>query len=254
MNKKFKLEKYTIANLTNLLTLLMAVVNLLDIITNTSYPSFQVQMLFTEQWWQIFLFPFRITNDLLSLILFLYVFWLFGNMLENELSTLKYNLFIFSGYFFIILGTYFYPLDAYYVYLSVFFAIAYLYPDMEIYLFFILPIKMKWIGIFTGIFLAYNAITLSIQIGSILPILGPVLGILNFLIFIVFPNLTNRSFKIHQIKYQLKLKDKSEPIHRCTICGITEQDDPYMDFRYCVECKDHEYCRDHLYNHQHIKD
>ncbi|MFN3245482.1 MAG: hypothetical protein ACK42K_02175, partial [Leptonema sp. (in: bacteria)] len=109
MNKKFKLEKYTIANLTNVLTLLMAVVNLLDIITNTSYPSFQVQMLFTEQWWQIFLFPFRITNDLLSLILFLYVFWLFGNMLENELGTLKYNLFIFSGYIFIILGTYFYP-------------------------------------------------------------------------------------------------------------------------------------------------
>jgi hypothetical protein len=254
MNKKFKLEKFTIANLTNILILFMAVVNLLDIITNTSYHYFQIQMLFSENWWQIFLFPFRITTNLISLILFLYIFWLFGNMLEQELGILKYNLFIFSGYFFILIGTYFYPIDAYYVYLSVFFAIAYLYPDMEILLFFILPIKMKWIGIFTGVFLIYNSITFSIQIQSILPILGPIFGILNFVIFIVVPSIRNKTPKIHHFKFKFNQRKKNQPIHKCTICGITELDDPYMDFRYCVECKDHEYCLNHLNNHEHIKD
>ncbi|GIX41459.1 MAG: hypothetical protein KatS3mg129_1192 [Leptospiraceae bacterium] len=254
MNKKFKFEKYTIANLTNILILFMAIVNILDIITNTPYSHFQIQMLLTDQWWQIFLFPFRITDNLLSLILFLYIFWLFGNMLEQELGIVKYNLFIFSGYFFILIGTYFYPLDAYYVYLSVFFAVAYLYPDMEILLFFILPIKMKWIGIFTGAFLLYNAVILSLKINSLLPILGPILGLLNFILLIVLPDIRNKTPKLHQIKFQINKREENKPLHKCTICGITEKDDPYMDFRYCVECSDHEYCRDHLYNHEHIKD
>lgn len=254
MNKKFRFEKYTIANLTNVLILFMALVNLLDIITNSNFPKFQIYMLITENWWQIFLFPFRITTNLLSLLLFLYIFWAFGNTLEQELGTLKYNIFIFSGYFFILMGTFFYPLDAYYVYLSVFFAVAYLFPEMEILLFFILPIKMKWIGIITGGFLFLNALMLSISVGSILPILGPILGILNFLIMIVYPDIKHRVPKLHQVQYQIKKKTSQQTIHKCTVCGITEKDDPYMDFRYCVECSDHEYCRDHLYNHIHIKD
>lgn len=252
MNKKFRFENFTIANLTNLLVLLMAVVNLLDIFLNIQYTPFQIQMLFTNQWWQIFLFPFRITNNLFSLIFFLYIFWVFGNQLEEELSTVKYNFFIFSGYFFILLGTYFYPLDAYYVYLSVFFAIAYLYPDMEILLFFILPIKMKWIGILTGAFLIYNSISLAINLQTFYPILGPILGILNFIIFVVLPDLKKRIPSTGQIQYKLR-HHKRKTIHRCTVCGITEEDDPYMDFRYCIECRDHEYCRNHLENHEHIK-
>lgn len=251
MNKKFRFDNFTIANLTNLLVVLMAVVNILDIFLNIQYTPFQIQMLFTNQWWQIFLFPFRITTNLFSLIFFLYIFWVFGNQLEMELSTVKYNLFIFSGYFFILLGTYFYPLDAYYVYLSVFFAIAYLYPNMEILLFFIIPIKMKWIGILTAAFLVYNSVFLAINLQTFYPILGPILGILNFIIFIILPDFKRKIPSTHQIKYRFK-HHKKKTIHRCTICGITEEDDPYMDFRYCIYCNDREYCRNHLENHEHI--
>ncbi len=251
MNKKFKLENFTISNLTNVLIVLMAVVNLLDIFLGISYPKFQIQMLFTDQWWQIFLFPFRITNQIISLAFFLYIFWMFGNQLEFELNTFRYNLFIFLGYFFILLGTYFYPLDAYYVYLSVFFAVAYLYPDMEILLFFVLPVKMKWIGILTALFIVMDSVYLSINFQTYYPILGPILGILNFLLLIVLPDLKR---KTNRFKKGNIWKNKSKKtIHKCTICGITEEDDPQMDFRYCVYCKDHEYCRDHLDNHEHIQ-
>jgi hypothetical protein len=45
-----------------------------------------------------------------------------------------------------------------------------------------------------------------------------------------------------------------QPIHRCTVCGRTELDDPTLEFRYCSKCKgNHEYCMDHLYNHVHIQ-
>jgi hypothetical protein len=44
-------------------------------------------------------------------------------------------------------------------------------------------------------------------------------------------------------------------MHRCAVCGITEKDNPDMEFRYCVECDggDYEYCMEHLKNHKHIK-
>ena len=42
--------------------------------------------------------------------------------------------------------------------------------------------------------------------------------------------------------------------HRCTICGITELDDPNMTFRYCSQCNgNYEYCENHIRNHQHIQ-
>ncbi|MCS7204240.1 MAG: hypothetical protein NZ853_00920 [Leptospiraceae bacterium] len=192
MDRNLRWEKFTISNLTNILTFTIALVNILDIILNISYPAFQIQLLFTDLWWQIFLFPFRITKDLLSLIFFLYVFWTFGNTLEQEMGSPKFNLYVFSGYLFIIIGTFFYPIDAYFVYLSIFFALAYLYPDMEILFFFLIPIKMKWIGIITVLLIVFQAISFSLSSGSILPILSILFGNLNFIIFILIPSLKIR--------------------------------------------------------------
>ncbi len=43
-------------------------------------------------------------------------------------------------------------------------------------------------------------------------------------------------------------------IHRCTICGRTELDNPGLEFRYCTKCAgNHEYCSDHLFTHIHIQ-
>ena len=42
-------------------------------------------------------------------------------------------------------------------------------------------------------------------------------------------------------------------IHKCAICGRSEQDGENMEFRYCSKCNgDLEYCQDHLYTHQHV--
>ena len=46
----------------------------------------------------------------------------------------------------------------------------------------------------------------------------------------------------------------AQPLHRCTVCGRTELDDPNLEFSYCSKCKgNYEYCMDHLYNHVHIQ-
>jgi hypothetical protein len=42
--------------------------------------------------------------------------------------------------------------------------------------------------------------------------------------------------------------------HKCTICGRTELDGDRLEFRFCSKCEgDHEYCQDHLFTHQHIR-
>lgn len=40
--------------------------------------------------------------------------------------------------------------------------------------------------------------------------------------------------------------------HRCEVCGITEVDDPNMEFRYCSKCFSNKcYCKNHIKNHEH---
>jgi Zn-dependent protease len=41
--------------------------------------------------------------------------------------------------------------------------------------------------------------------------------------------------------------------HECATCGLTEKDDPAMDFRVCSDCSNgQEYCRAHLDSHSHV--
>ena len=55
--------------------------------------------------------------------------------------------------------------------------------------------------------------------------------------------------------YKKKMNANKKPYtHKCTVCGITDIDDPDMDFRYCGECDGkHAYCSKHIKNHKHIK-
>ena len=42
--------------------------------------------------------------------------------------------------------------------------------------------------------------------------------------------------------------------HKCTVCGITDADDPTMEFRYCSRCNGyHCYCIEHINNHTHVE-
>lgn len=44
------------------------------------------------------------------------------------------------------------------------------------------------------------------------------------------------------------------PIHKCCICGRTENDDENLEFRFCSKCNgNYEYCSDHIFTHEHKK-
>ena len=43
-------------------------------------------------------------------------------------------------------------------------------------------------------------------------------------------------------------------VHKCAICGRTQEEYPDLEFRYCSKCEGGlEYCQDHLFTHVHVK-
>ena len=215
--------------------------------------------------------PTRYPISLLFLIL---LYYSLGTALERTWGTFRYNIYIFSGLIFTVLGVfilyavYFFgfhvelPLSlagmvsTNYITMSIFLAFAAIYPEMEVYLYFILPIKMKWMA------LVYAAMALYYFIrGGIVTRVAIGASLLNFVIFFLSSR-NMRRFSPKEKVRKAKFKRQSAPHmhysngakHRCAVCGRTELDDPCLEFRFCSKCNgNYEYCQDHLFTHEHVK-
>lgn len=214
------------------------------------------------------------TDNLISLVFLVLLYYSLGTALERTWGSFRYNVYIFSGLLFTVLAVFglyaFYyfrygvevPLSAVgligtnYITMSIFLAFAVIYPDMEVMLYFILPIKMKWMALVYVVLAGYDFINggigIRVAIGA---------SLLNFVIFF----LSTRNYKRFGPREQTrkaKFKKQSSPHmtytngahHRCAVCGRTELDDPCLEFRFCSKCNgNYEYCQDHLFTHEHVK-
>ena len=152
-------------------------------------------------------------------------------------------------FFFLTMSVYF---STYYVNMSIFLAFAATFPEVQVLLMFIIPIKVKWLGILYGVLLAVNLF--RVMYSAVLQWSS----LLNFVVFW----LTSRG-RIHMSPKQVKRRQefkrevrRSSGVtkHKCAICGRTEQDSPDLEFRFCSKCEgNYEYCQDHLFTHQHVK-
>lgn len=214
------------------------------------------------------------TGNLISLVFLVLLYYSLGTALERTWGSFRYNVYIFSGLLFTVLAVFglyaFYyfrygvevPLSMIgligtnYITMSIFLAFAAIYPNMEVMLYFILPIKMKWMALVYVVLAGYDFINggigIRVAIGA---------SLLNFVIFF----LSTRNFKRFGPREQArkaKFKKQSRPHmtytngahHRCAVCGRTELDDPCLEFRFCSKCNgNYEYCQDHLFTHEHVK-
>ena len=195
------------------------------------------------------------TFNPLWVVFTLYFYYLVGTSLEKEWGSFKFNLYYLTG----MIGTTIAAFitgggtTALYLNLSLFFAFARIYPNFEILIFFILPVKIKYLAWLNWLFFGYTVLFspfLSTKIAALI-------AIGNYFIF--FGRDTLQSLKLkRQVHYnRKKFFDEianTPPIHKCAVCGITEKDDRRMDFSYCKECgDDYEYCTKHIDDHQHQK-
>ena len=207
----------------------------------------------------------------------LYLYYMLGRELERTWGAFRFNLYFFAGMLFHVIAAfaaYFitgvsFPLGTWYLNMSLFLAFAAIYPDMQFYLFFMIPVKAKWLGWLDGLYFLYTIVQAFLPAygGGIFGVIyqsnaiAAAVSILNFVIFFLGSrNMQRFSPKQQRRKRQFQQKIRPEnhyaggARHRCAVCGRTELDDPTLEFRYCSKCNgNYEYCQDHLFTHIHVQ-
>ncbi len=203
-------------------------------------------------------------------IITLFFYFSIGRTLERTWGPFRFNVYIFSGVIFTIIGAfvlylafgrspltdiYMMNFSTYYICMSMFLAFAVAYPDMQVLLMMIIPIKMKWLGIAYGVLIVLELF--QGNWGDRVLILA---SLMNFVIYFLMTRNLSR-YTPHEVhrrnnfkKNVKQMQPKNAPKHKCAICGRTEKDGANLEFRYCSKCDgNYEYCQDHLFTHEHIK-
>lgn len=218
-----------------------------------------------ERTWGTFYFNYYIFSGVIYTLIGAFLYYGFQIVFNGEFinafnqyyTVANGNLdYIYGGnWYFAVVSTAF---STYYISMSIFLAFAATFPDAQVLLFFILPIKVKILGIIYGVILVYEAFTMGVD--SLFVIFA---SLLNFIIFFfttrrVFNrNLNNLKRNIEKkLAEREEKREKMQPVkfakHKCAICHRTDETNPELQFRFCSKCEgNYEYCQDHLFSHQH---
>ena len=236
-----------------------------------SYFSFNsVAILENLQLWRLITFIFVPTDgNLFFFAISMYFYYFLGNMLEREWGSAKFTIYYAIGILTnIMVGFLVGTTNVMYMNMALFFAFATLYGETIVLLFFILPIKIKWLAYLSGGIFVFQIIGLLTS-GYPMLALIPIAAILNYLLFFGTSLFTGmkETAQVHQQQARRKknkpvdfqsasqhVKDKKGYLHKCAVCGRTDVTNPELDFRYCSKCKGyHCYCSEHLHTHVHIE-
>lgn len=280
-----KHPRLTLPGLMRYIVIGNVLVYLLDFFGTNGYPiassllGFSADAIAHGQIWRIVTFIFVPLSGQNPVVftLSLYLYYFIGNALEREWGSNKFTIFYFFGVVLnILVGFLVGGASMHYVNLSMFFAFATLYPDLQFLLFFIIPVKAKWLAWFDAAFFALSVLRYLFQ-GHLLLALIPVVAIFNYLLFFATDISDQVSYwrtraaqKRKQQQYRqayqnpggpkvvnfhdAKTQTKPNYLHKCAVCGKTDRTDPQMEFRYCSRCNGYYcYCADHINNHIHIQ-
>lgn len=275
-----------------------------------------------NQYWRLFTWIFTVPYEITSMVsviflpVNLFFYYYLGKSLEMYWGKFMYNLYVFGGMLLtnllVLGGSFFYyylspaaetnrmkfmadmsvGADSVYaglsitryMLMSIFLAFTVVGGDNMVYLYFVIPLKMKWLAYVDLVFL----IIYFVQGGlfSRLIIVG---SIANYVLYAFInrkrtsPSLSDRRrqknfVKAKQRGYRAKAKKARRnedgtvefpsgakiitpgtgnpqgiTIHKCAVCGRTEVDSPDLEFRFCSKCNgNYEYCSEHLYTHTHV--
>ncbi len=262
------------------------------------------------QLWRLITYPLcyltEMSSPLLGLISLFFYYWC-GSVLDQYWGALRFNLYYLCGIVltdlagiligvvaraeFGFFGSIFSgAVNADYVNMSLLLAIAAIMPDQLVRIYFVIPVKMKWLAWLDIGLTLYGIIDWTLRLiryrmlyfSTFLVLLIPLVAIVNFLLFFgrdaaaILPDFiryrpTRKSWK-RAVKQgtvydadSIRHSEKKAAVSsrapgrgdnarfRCTVCGRTELTNPKLEFRYCSKCAGYRcYCEDHIQNHVHI--
>ena len=197
-----------------------------------------------------------------------------GKALENTWGRFRFNLYYLTGILFLDLAGFLLnvPVSADSLNTSLFLAFATLYPETTFLVFFIIPIKARWLGILNLLIFLLQLLSFSVFPFNLLPLFA----LANYFLYLGkdFLNIFPISWQVNANRVKKKMssgkRGKQVPFpgagsytastarpeapytHKCTVCGRTDVTNPELEFRYCSKCKGYYcYCEDHINNHTH---
>ncbi len=293
-----KFGRYAIPELTKIIIFTYAVGYVLSFMGLTQFIALDPAKVLQGQVWRVISWILMPPGGLnLFTVIMLFFYFSIGTALERTWGDFRYNMYIFTGLFFTLIGAfgvYFaglklgYPaqvfgglissmISTYYVNMSLFLAFAASYPEMQVLLYFIIPVKIKWLAILDLVLIGWDLVRYP-WYGKVVI----VVSLLNFILFYLSTKDLNRirPSEVHRRNAYRRAMDEGRrrgfrtvdggsggagsgmsgrenttiTKHRCAVCGRTELTDPDMEFRFCSKCNgNYEYCSEHLHRHKHVK-
>ena len=257
------------------------IVFLLDLVSAGTFSgllTFIPAAILQGQVWRIVTFIFvPINSSPIWFILSVLLYYSLGTTLERIWGTPRFTMYYLIGVVFTVIAAVIAavanPLYAswpvanmYYVNMSLFFAYATLNPDAVFRVYFIIPLKAKWLAWLDAALFVID-ICRYIGYGMWPMALVIVLAFFNYFLFfgsdigVLFGRVrqktkyTRRTIDFETAKRRQEEQRRSQGYtHKCAVCGKTDADDPNEDFRYCSKCNGYYcYCSEHIGNHVHVQ-
>lgn len=282
LHKKF--GKYAVYNLQKYLIIAYTFGLLLNLfqLDVSGLLGFSMDEILHGQVWRLVTWVFCADSGSIISLLFIYCVYSMARSFEQMVGTFRMNVYLIGGMILNLLGAILVyvltflllgegvsvHLTNYEMLFTLFIAFALCMPEATVYLYFLIPIKMKWMFIIYILGLIYQLYTYY-SIGSAYGVgMGIMFVIVNgsqvifsllnlFLFFRMSKIRLNRQQKKAQTEFRKQMASvPTTPVggarHKCAICGRTELDDPNLTFRFCSKCTGNkEYCQDHLFTHTH---
>lgn len=278
----YKHPKLGIPNLIKYVMLAQAAVFLLDLFTNRLVSNllfFHYNSIMHGQVWRLLTFifvpsisgtgssGFGLFSGVFFFALTCFFYYWIGSALERHLGSTRFTVFYALGVLLnVIFGLVTHSsVNMYYINMSMFFSFATLYPDTRVLLYGIIPLKIKWLAWLDAAFFAYD-VFFYFSAGYPVLALMPIVAILNYFLFFggeLFGGVQRKqqTFRhrhskqtVNFKKAQQEIKQRKGYLHKCSVCGVTDTDDPNMEFRYCSRCNGYYcYCMKHINNHTHVE-
>lgn len=279
-----RLGRYAIQNLMKYIIIIYGVGLVLGSFIPHSYLLLRLDfnMVAKGQVWRLItsIIPLQsLSSGIFLTLISLYFYYIIGNALERSWGAFRFNLYFISGIIFNILAAWItYLITGYsiqpsldFVCGTMFFAFAAMYPDMQFLMYFLIPIKAKYLAWFQGAIYLYNIFIYIVykQYYLVIPL---IVSFANFLIFYFatrnyrrispgeFARKANFRRQMQGAGYQSNHRTSNGTSrsvitrHKCAVCGRTELDDDDLEFRFCSKCDgNYEYCMEHLFTHEHVK-
>ncbi|MEA2746160.1 MAG: hypothetical protein QOI41_303 [Myxococcales bacterium] len=185
----------------------------------------------------------------------LYFTWLVGNALEQEWGALKFNVYYLLGAIGtaaagFITGTF---QTNVYLNLSLFFAFATIFPDYEIRLFFVLPVKVKWLALVSAGYTVFQFVRSGTSTRVAIAVVFA-----NYLLFFaghLVELAKGRRMLVRQAARRAEQRpratERDEDVRACAICGKKQEDGADIRVCSCEKCGGvaRQLCLEHARNH-----